>query len=483
MLALLALTFVQSAQATDTWTTPHAGLDLLHRTTAEPWDIWAARIDLSLPTVQLHASSDEIGVERKVNTKTFAVNTGATLAINSDWSDGTTPVGLAISNGAQWHDHIHDDTLGGTWGYVACTITKQCSLGVELPLDSAWWFSTPTLAPYRFYQATGANGIQMVNDGVKSSGCFDSVRNPRSAMCVEADGQHIWMMVIDGRSSSSDGMTCDEVRDLMVELGCWDGVMLDGGGSSTLVLDGSVLNDPSDGSLRTVSNHFGVTFHSAVDSACPVANGRWCDGTVLSACEGGQPQSTGDCGYYGLACQEDGDWAFCVDPRCPGGDGLGAECLDATQIATCNDGVYGTGDCAAFGLVCGTDTLGAGCMDARCAAGPHSGFCTDSGAYAACTDGAYAETDCVSAGLVCDPAAGCVSPDAGDDGGGEGEGEGEGAGGGAEEASGEVTRAPKEGCSTAPSASPTEGGAWGRLALGLSLVLIGLRGRRGVSDR
>ena len=40
-------------------------------------------------------------------------------------------------------------------------------------------------------------------------------------------------------------MTCDEVRAELLGLGCWDAMMLDGGGSSTMVVDGVVKNTPS----------------------------------------------------------------------------------------------------------------------------------------------------------------------------------------------------------------------------------------------
>lgn len=407
----LLLALSAPAQATDTWTTPHTGIELLHRKTSEPIELWAARVDLSLPNIALHASANRSGVERKVNTKTFAANVGATLAINGDWSDGSTPVGLAISEGDKWHNHIPDDDLGSTWGYIGCTIGKQCTMGVEQPLDVAWWFSNPVIAPYRYYHAIGANGIQMLRAGEKRSGCYDSSDNPRSAACMEADGTHMWLIVVDGRSSASNGMTCNEIRDLMLELGCYDGVMLDGGGSSTMVLDGAVLNDPSDGSLRTVSNHLAVIVHDSIDAACVKPNGRWCSGSVISTCQGGQFDGSGDCAAYGATCQEDGDWAFCVDSRCPAGDGMGLACLDGTRFASCTDGQYGEGDCAAFGLTCGTDAGGAACQDPRCLAGPHSSFCASGATLGACTDGAYAESTCASGSTCASDAAGAYCAD------------------------------------------------------------------------
>lgn len=397
------------ALAGDTWTPIRSGVDYLHRTTSEPQDIFAVRVDLNVPNVGLHASADLDGVERRVNTSTFAQNTNVLVAINADWSDGGTPVGLAMSDGSLWHSHIPDNTVGGQWGYFACTATKTCTITAELPLDQAWWFSQPYMPPYRYFQAVGANGNLMLVDGVPQAGCYDSAKNPRSAICLEPNGTTLWLLAIDGRSSRAAGMTCDEVRSLMLDLGCWNGAMLDGGGSTTLVVEGDVKNNPSDGSLRTVSNHLGIVYSDSIDARCGVSNGRWCDGTVISACQGGRYLGNGDCAFYGAGCEEDGDWAYCVDYRCPNAQGNNAVCLDGSRFASCSDGQYSEGDCGVFGLACGTDAGGTSCMDPRCEAGPHSAFCTDAGLYATCTDGSYAEGDCAVYGRVCWEGTGAAS--------------------------------------------------------------------------
>lgn len=476
MTALLPALLATLAHAGDTWTTIRPGIDHLHRTTSEPQDIYAVRVDLSQPNIGLHASADSDGVERHVTTPTFARNADVLVAINGDWSDGNTPVGLAISDGMKWHDHIVDDTVGGEWGFLACTPQKECTLDAELPLDQAWWFAMPTISPYRYWQSVGANGVVLLRDGVALSGCYDSSDNPRSAACLEADGTHLWLVAVDGRTGSAAGMTCDETRSLLLDLGCSDAVMLDGGGSTTLVIDDEVMNNPSDGSPRTVSNHFGIVYRDTVDTSCEVPNGLWCTGTVIHACQGGRPTGEGDCAAYGATCQEDGDHAFCVDYRCPGGDGMGASCADATNIVACTDGVYGGGDCAAFGLVCGTDAAGSDCMDARCAAGPHSSFCVDSSLLATCTDGLYAEAACPE-GWTCEGSA-CVDPNAADSGdsgdsggenGGENGGESGGESGGSDEDAGPgaTSSGPEGGCGCAAT-DPSAGFGWVLLAVGLA---------------
>jgi exopolysaccharide biosynthesis protein len=434
-LVVVALVFAASVAAGDVRTQVRPGIELLHRTTTNPaQDIWAARIDLTDPKVGLHASADRRGTEWAVTTPAFARNTGSVVAINGDWSDITSsgdarlrPMGLAIADGAMWNTHRPTADISATWGFFACTVDKRCTAGSELPLDQAWWFGDPTKRPYRYFQAIGANAYVLVKNGAAQGGCYDTQRAPRSAIGVEANGRHLWMVVIDGRRASSGaaGMTCDEVRALMLDLGNHDAVMLDGGGSSTMVVDNVVKNQPSDGAPRTVGNHFGITYADAVDPRCDEPSGRFCNGSVIATCQGGRFLGSGDCAAFGTTCQEDGAFAFCVHPDCPDDDGLGAACVDDTRIRTCSDGVPGTGDCGVFGLACGSDDGGAACTDPRCSAGPHSSFCTASGALATCTNGTYDEHACGTGTACVDDggAAGCALP--GSEGEGEGEGEGE----------------------------------------------------------
>jgi len=73
-----------------------------------------------------------------------------------------------------------------------------------------------------------------------------NLRAPRTAVGVRKDG-HILFVTIDGRRSDvSVGATIDELREVMRALGAVDALNLDGGGSTTLVVDGEIKNTPSD---------------------------------------------------------------------------------------------------------------------------------------------------------------------------------------------------------------------------------------------
>jgi len=81
----------------------------------------------------------------------------------------------------------------------------------------------------------------------------DSIRHPRTAMAYNS--KYIYFYVVDGRTSKSQGMKIDELSDFALHfLNATDGAALDGGGSSTMVVNGKIRNFPSDGVERAVSN-------------------------------------------------------------------------------------------------------------------------------------------------------------------------------------------------------------------------------------
>lgn len=79
-------------------------------------------------------------------------------------------------------------------------------------------------------------------------------------MGVSADGRRVIMVTVDGRRATSHGGTLTEMAELLVELGAFRGINLDGGGSTTMVVmaEGGVVNRPSRGWEREVLNHIGV---------------------------------------------------------------------------------------------------------------------------------------------------------------------------------------------------------------------------------
>ena len=106
------------------------------------------------------------------------------------------------------------------------------------------------------YDAVGGQPV-LVQDGViVAETCSSSFcrLNPRTAIGWTAKGR-ILLVVVDGRKAKwSVGATLGEMARIMRDLGAVQALNLDGGGSSTMVVEGVVVNKPSDGSERKVTN-------------------------------------------------------------------------------------------------------------------------------------------------------------------------------------------------------------------------------------
>jgi len=79
----------------------------------------------------------------------------------------------------------------------------------------------------------------------KASKLFVETRHPRTAVAKLKDGKFL-MLTADGRSEASAGIDLYDLAKYMLELGALAAMNLDGGGSTTMFLDGKVVNKPSD---------------------------------------------------------------------------------------------------------------------------------------------------------------------------------------------------------------------------------------------
>jgi exopolysaccharide biosynthesis protein len=75
---------------------------------------------------------------------------------------------------------------------------------------------------------------------------FSSARHPRTAVGFSKDSATLYLVTVDGRRESDSGMSLAELADAMIHLGAYDAMNFDGGGSTTMVIDGKVVNHPSD---------------------------------------------------------------------------------------------------------------------------------------------------------------------------------------------------------------------------------------------
>ena len=141
--------------------------------------------------------------------------------------------------------------------------------GPERSLPGGWGSGMPVRFGWRLIpghpggvRAALGGGPQLLRDGaVEVTGSTERFqpdvlfgRAPRTAVGVTAAGE-LLLVVADGRDPSvSRGLTLEELAELMRDLGAVTAMNLDGGGSSTLVLKGYVMNRPSGGAERPVGN-------------------------------------------------------------------------------------------------------------------------------------------------------------------------------------------------------------------------------------
>lgn len=102
-------------------------------------------------------------------------------------------------------------------------------------------------------QLIGGN-TWLVQNGVSNPDNGD--RHPRTSVGFNQDTTTFFLFVVDGRQPGfSIGMSYKELGDYMRTWGVYNGLNLDGGGSSTMVVRGDIVNSPSDiGGERSVSN-------------------------------------------------------------------------------------------------------------------------------------------------------------------------------------------------------------------------------------
>jgi len=95
-------------------------------------------------------------------------------------------------------------------------------------------------------------GPSLVREGKAMEWGGIQPRHPRTALGWSKD--HFYLVEVDGRSADSAGMTLPEIAEYMVKLGCQYAMNLDGGGSATMWVMGSVMNSPSEGQERPSAN-------------------------------------------------------------------------------------------------------------------------------------------------------------------------------------------------------------------------------------
>lgn len=175
-------------------------------------------------------------------TSAFGVESGALAAVNAGFFDmkngGSVTYlkvdGREISRNAKENPHITRSAL---------VITKRGEVILEKAAAQDYYSKADGYGDVIF------TGPLLLLDGkqlpLDTASTFVSYRHPRTAACTLKNGD-LLLLTADGRAAEALGMSLPQLADFMQELKCRDAINLDGGGSTTLWVKGSVRNHPSD---------------------------------------------------------------------------------------------------------------------------------------------------------------------------------------------------------------------------------------------
>ena len=227
------------------------------------------KIDTKTKGIQFLITPADSKSETPLNARTtsqFLDEFGVQIAINGDgftpwWSRGpadyyphvgdpVAPLGFAASSGDDY------------WKGVELDEGERPTLYISR--RNAFSFNDK---PNRVYNAISGDRM-VVLQGQPLAGLNDSELDPRTAIGLNKNGRYVYLIVVDGRQPFySSGITFSDLAQLLIDQGVYTAMSLDGGGSSTLVIEGDngepvILNSPIDnyipGRERPVANHIGV---------------------------------------------------------------------------------------------------------------------------------------------------------------------------------------------------------------------------------
>ncbi|MFA6948691.1 MAG: phosphodiester glycosidase family protein, partial [Eubacteriales bacterium] len=176
-----------------------------------------------------------------------------------------TPRGTVTATVSEIRDGVSDTSIPS--GCFVLSYAKTGTSGGDALLaalsvgDKITFTSNCTGLPENVRLAVGGGDV-ILRGGVYDEKLADeeheTLRNPRTAVGIRADGTVVFFACDGRRTGFSDGLTLADLAAVMLEYGCVDALNLDGGGSTTVVIgsDGipKTVNRPTEGGQRKISN-------------------------------------------------------------------------------------------------------------------------------------------------------------------------------------------------------------------------------------
>jgi len=224
----------------------------LSETTVNNTQVYVADITLSSSDYLKTAfAQNAYGTNVTAKTSVTAADNNAILAVNGDYY-GANSTGYVIRNGVVYRNTVREDSSNGD-----LAIYKDGSFKViyEDQISAEQLVNDGVVNLLAFGPALVENGEIAVDTNTEVGQAMAS--NPRTAIGI-IDENHYIIVVSDGRTSESEGLSLYQLAEVMKSYGAKTAYNLDGGGSSTLYFNGQVINKPTTGgnkiSERAVSD-------------------------------------------------------------------------------------------------------------------------------------------------------------------------------------------------------------------------------------
>ena len=234
----------KNAQVTDTsYSDGNISVTLTEKTVNET-QIYVADITLSSSDyLKTALAQNSYGTNVTAKTSVTAAENNAILAVNGDYY-GANSSGYVIRNGVVYRDSVREDASNGD-----LAIYKDGSFKIiyEDQVSADQLVRDGVVNLLAFGPSLVENGEISVDTNTEVGQAMSS--NPRTAIGI-IDENHYIIVVSDGRTSESKGLSLYQMAEVMKSYGVKTAYNLDGGGSSTLYFNGQVINKPTTGGSK-----------------------------------------------------------------------------------------------------------------------------------------------------------------------------------------------------------------------------------------
>ncbi len=255
-----------------------------------PLNAWYVSVDLKRENIKADVVMSDDTTDNRETVASFASDLGACVVVNAGYFQmnevPSSHVGLLLCNDSLISPATHSVNRGAqTYPVARAAIgwNKEEQIDVawvstrndtvfqwrqprqNVPDQPAAYFNFNRAKVWKVSDAVSAgpalveNGsMNITSDQEVFFGTSIPKTHPRTAAGYSKEGELI-LLVVDGRYPESRGVNLEELAQLMIDLGAVEALNLDGGGSSTLVVNNTLINRPE-----------GKTFQREVVSAIAV---------------------------------------------------------------------------------------------------------------------------------------------------------------------------------------------------------------------